>query len=146
MPTTTQQSPGISQCHCGALRRAARRMSQFYDGKLAPTGLRSTQYSILALLHHVGEVPINELARRMDLDRTTAGKNLRPLERDGLIAIAPSATDARSRVIALTAKGTAQLMTAVPLWREAQQQFEKSNGLDTVATLRGTLAKLRIGA
>jgi DNA-binding MarR family transcriptional regulator len=146
MSTATEQTLGIGKCHCGALRRAARRMSQFYDGKLAPVGLRSTQFSILALLHQLEDVSVNELARHIGLDRTTAGKNLRPLERDGLIAIGPSATDGRSRVIALTPKGAARLLAAAPLWREAQRQFEASNGPDTVAALRETLAKLSIGA
>src|SRR5215468_1808317 len=63
------------QCNCMALRRASRRITNFYDGKLAPTGLRVTQYAILALLGEHGSVSVNSLARHLDLDRTTMGKN-----------------------------------------------------------------------
>jgi DNA-binding MarR family transcriptional regulator len=137
---------GVALCHCAALRRAARRISQFYDDKLAPTGLRIGQYGILATLHQSGEVSVNELAGLMELDRTTMGKNLRPLERDGLIAVGPSASDGRTRAIKLTAEGTAALKAGAPLWREAQKAFEASNGAEASAALRDALAGLKIGA
>ena len=137
---------GVGLCHCAALRRASRRISQFYDDKLAPTGLRVSQYGILAMLHEYRDLSVNELARHMALDRTTMGKNLRPLQRDGLIRVAPSASDGRSRAIALTAEGFAALRAAAPLWREAQREFEESNGQEETTALRATLAGLRIGA
>jgi DNA-binding MarR family transcriptional regulator len=136
----------MDRCHCAALRRAARRISQFYDEKLAPTGLRASQYGILVAIRDKGELSVNELAARLELDRTTTGKNLRPLERASYVRVAPSATDGRSRRITLTAKGLARLKSAAPLWREAQSEFEESNGLERAVALRGTLASLRIGA
>jgi DNA-binding MarR family transcriptional regulator len=137
---------GMDRCHCAALRRAARRISQFYDEKLAPTGLRASQYGILVAIRDKGELSVNELAARLELDRTTTGKNLRPLERASYVHVAPSAKDGRSRRITLTAKGLARLKSAAPLWREAQSEFEESNGLERAVALRGTLASLRIGA
>ena len=68
----------FEQCNCMALRRASRRITNFYDSKLAPTGLRVTQYAILALLREHGGVSVNSLARYLDLDRTTMGK-VRPI-------------------------------------------------------------------
>ena len=99
----------IEDCHCMSLRKAARRISNFYDARLAPAGLRATQYSILAVLHRLGGVSINDLAHRLDLDRTTAGKNMRPLTLAGLIKVAPSPTDGRSRIVELTPYGLATL-------------------------------------
>ena len=136
----------MDRCHCATLRKAARRLSQFYDEKLAPTGLRSSQYGILVAIRDSGELSVNELARRLELDRTTTGKNLRPLERAQYVRVAPSTTDGRSRSITLTAEGLAALKAAAPLWREAQSEFEESNGPERAATLRATLANLRIGA
>ena len=95
----------LERCNCMALRKAARRVSNFYDSVLAPSGLRTTQYSILALLSEVGEVSINDLARHLDLDRTTTGKNLRPLRVARLVKIAPSPDDGRSRLVTLTEGG-----------------------------------------
>ncbi len=136
---------GMDRCHCAALRRAARRISQFYDEKLAPTGLRASQYGILVAIRHSGELSVNELARRLELDRTTTGKNLQPLERAKYVRVALSATDGRSRKITLTARGLAVLEAAGPLWREAQSEFEERNGPEQALALRTTLANLRIG-
>ena len=135
---------GVKDCNCGAMRKAMRRMSSFYDAQLAPSGLRATQFAILATLNEMGEVSINKMAEQMALDRTTAGKNLRPLEKAGLIKVAPSASDGRMRVITLSREGHNALKKAVPLWRAAQKSFEKWNGAENAAALRATLQGLRL--
>jgi DNA-binding MarR family transcriptional regulator len=132
-------------CNCMALRRAARGISNFYDGELAPSGLRATQFAILTLLQRAGEASVNAIAGRLALDRTTAGKNLRPLEQAGLIAVAPSQQDGRRRVVRLTTAGASALKIATPLWRRAQNAFETSNGSANIAALRQTLQALQFG-
>ena len=74
-------------CNSLALRQAARHVTQFYDQFLAPSGLRSTQYSILARLQRRGPMTINALAAALVMDRTTLSRNILPLQRDGLIAV-----------------------------------------------------------
>jgi DNA-binding MarR family transcriptional regulator len=128
----------LELCNCWALRRAARQITQFYEAKLAPSGVRISQYGILSLLAGHKELAVNELAALMELDRTTTGKNLRPLERAGLVKIAPSATDGRSRKVRLTAKGV-----SAPLWRDAQREFEAANGREVARTMRATLAQMK---
>ncbi len=142
--STRSRTSALERCNCMALRRAARRISRFYDNALAPAGLRATQYSILALLQALEEVSINELAGRLELDRTTTGKNLRPLALAGLIRIAPSIADGRSRTVTLTAKGRAVLRTAVPLWRRAQAAFEAKHGSKVARELRRTLSSVAL--
>ena len=127
-----------------ALRRAARRISEMYDEALSTTGLRATQFAILATLSASDGMSVNELADQLDLDRTTTGKNLRPLERDGLVAVAVSPTDRRSRVIALTASGWKRVGEAFPLWAQAQLHFEAANGRRKARNLREELGELRI--
>jgi DNA-binding MarR family transcriptional regulator len=134
---------GIDGCNCMALRRASRRISQMYDEALGASGLRAAQFAILAMLHAADGLNVNELAERMDLDRTTMGKNLRPLERDGLVAVTVSSKDRRSRIVALTAAGQATLSTALPLWVGVQERFERENGRRRSRELRETLAELR---
>jgi DNA-binding MarR family transcriptional regulator len=126
-------------CNCLALRQAARLASQFYDQHLAPSGLRTTQFSILAKLKRVGPTTINALAAELVVDRTTLGRNILPLERDGLIRIEPSATDARSKELHLTRSGAARLRQASPGWAEAQKRFEAAYGEDRAAQLRSLL-------
>jgi DNA-binding MarR family transcriptional regulator len=81
---------GDKECNCFAVRSAARQVTQFYDQFLAPVGLRTTQFSILVRLKRVGSLTINALANEMVTDRTTLGRNILPLERDGLIRIEPA--------------------------------------------------------
>jgi len=133
----------LELCNCFALRRAARQISQFYDAKLASSGVRISQYGILSLLAGHKELAVNELAALMELDRTTTGKNLRPLERAGWVKIAPSATDGRSRKVRLTAKGISAQRAAAPLWRDAQREFEAANGREVARTMRATLAQMK---
>jgi DNA-binding MarR family transcriptional regulator len=135
---------GIDQCHATTLRKASRRVSQFYDHKLLPFGIRATQFAILATLSELPGLAINQLADHLDLDKTTTGKNLRPLEKAGLVNVVTSERDGRSRTISLTAEGLATLEGAMPLWREAQAQFEQLNGSETAATLRARLNELRV--
>ena len=129
-----------------ALRRAARTVSNYYDAVLSPSGVRATQYSILALLSDAGALSINDLASRLDLDRTTTGKNLRPLTTARLVKITRSSADGRSRVAELTDRGAATLRRARPLWRKAQAQFERANGKGLARDLRGILWSLKVQA
>jgi len=138
-----KQNPivAVSACNCLALRQAARHVSQIYDGHLASEGLRGTQYSILNSLDRLGPLAINELAKAMVMDRTTLGRALRPLERDGLLAIG-AGEDARTRSIRLTPAGKAKLAAAAVKWREAQAEFETAFGSDESAQLRAVLRRV----
>lgn len=134
----------IDQCNCFTVRKAARRISRLYDDLLQPTGLRITQFLILAALAKVPKASVNELAERLDLERTAMGKTLGPLERDGLIRIEPSSADGRIRVVKLTSKGNRVFQDAIPLWRQAQQQLAESNGTRWMAALRSSLSEIKV--
>ena len=135
----------IDACNCNAVRRASRQISRFYDAHLEPTGLRITQFLILATLNEVGNAAVNALAERLDVERTAMGKMLGFLERDGLLKIRPSPTDGRSRLVELTEQGRRLHAEASPLWREAQRQFEQLNGARHVTELRQGLRKMVVG-
>src|SRR5258708_21692209 len=95
-------------CTCGSLRKASRRISQFYDTALAPVGIKSTQYSILSEVDRgsrEGPVTMCELATAMVMDRSTLGHNLKPLERDDLVVLKLSADDRRKLYLDITSKG-----------------------------------------
>ena len=132
----------LTPCNCLALRQAARHVTQYYDQCLAPTGLRATQFSILAKLKWLGPVTINALARELVMDRTTLGRTMLPLERDGLISIEDGKLDRRSKELHLTKAGADRLRAAGKLWREAQAQFEASFGGARAAQLRNELSAL----
>lgn len=137
MPAETDTR--VEPCNCLALRQAARHVSQIYDQYLAPTGLRTTQFSILAKLKQLGPLTINELARELVMDRTTLGRTMLPLERDGLILIEDSVADRRSKNLRLTKEGIERLRAAAKPWREAQAHFEHEVGATRAAALRSEL-------
>jgi DNA-binding MarR family transcriptional regulator len=129
-------------CTCGSLRKASRRISQFYDTALAPAGLKSTQFSILSEVERgsiAGPVTMCELATAMVMDRSTLGHNLRPLERDDLVVLRQARHDRRKRYVELTAKGKSLLPRARQLWRRAEDRFERVFGKDPAAELRAVL-------
>jgi DNA-binding MarR family transcriptional regulator len=130
---------GPQLCNCLALRQAARLVTQLYDRHLAPAGLRGTQFSVLATLRHLGPMTINRLAEEMVMDRTTLGRNILPLERDGLIAIKQGATDKRRKELDITQAGADRLRRAAKLWANAQAQFEARFGVERAAKLRSEL-------
>lgn len=134
-----ETASSITQCNCNALRKAARRITKHYDRCLEPSGLRATQYIILALLAERPELMVSELAEALDLDRTTAGKNIRPLERNGLVDVTSDELDGRSRKVSLTVAGRTALGVAMPLWKSAQKEFETGLGKDRTSNLRQTL-------
>jgi DNA-binding MarR family transcriptional regulator len=133
----------IDDCNCFTVRKVARQLSRFYDAFLQPTGLRITQFLILAVLAKVEGASVNGLAERLDLERTAMGKTLGPLERDGLIRIKPSSTDGRSRVVTLTSKGNRVFQDALPRWKQAQHQLAELNGTQWINALRSKLSGIR---
>jgi DNA-binding MarR family transcriptional regulator len=139
------QPIGIDQCNCFTVRKAARRISRFYDGHLQSTGLRVTQFLILAALNQQRSAPVNGLAERLDTERTAMGKMVGFLERDGFVRIKPSPTDGRSRIVELTPTGKDLFERADPLWREAQRQFNEMNGTENVGMLRRSLSEMKVG-
>ena len=140
MPVETLPRP--EDCNCFAVRSAARHVSQFYDQFLAPIGLRTTQFSILAKLKRRGPLTINALANDMVMDRTTLGRNILPLERDGLIRIEPIASDRRAKELHLTNTGEKRLQAALKAWSQAQAQFETTFGTKRAAELRELLCSV----
>jgi len=112
-----------------------------YDAALAPAGLKVTQFSILSEVDLRADDPptMRELADVMVMDRSTLGQNLRPLERDRLVAWEPSDADRRRKLVVLTVKGRAKQMQALSLWRAVQERFERTVGKAEAARLRGVL-------
>ncbi len=126
-------------CACLNLRKASRATTQFYDKVLHPSGLRVTQFAILATIVRADAITISKLAGRMVMDRTTLTRNLRPLQQQNLISLNPG-TDHRTRLIRIQPAGEAALEKALPLWQTAQQRFVKGLGIEPFHQLLGRLS------
>ena len=127
-------------CLCTSLRQAALAATQIYDEALQPSGLKITMFRLLRRISKAGQPTISELARIVDLDRSTLGRNLRVLERAGHVKL-DGGQDERSKIVSLTAKGTANLEKALPLWAKAQRTMQARLG-DEKAAVYGILSKL----
>jgi DNA-binding MarR family transcriptional regulator len=136
---TSAAETKMQLCNCFALRAAARHVTQLYDQLLAPSGLRTTQFAMLARLQRQGPLTINALAKAMVMDRTTLGRNMLPLARDGLLRIAPTAADRRAKELHLTSAGERRLEAARRGWVRAQERFETVFGAERATDLRALL-------
>jgi len=126
-------------CNCFVVRSAARHVTQLYDQLLAPVDLHVTQFSILTKLKRLGPMTINALAKEMLMDRTTLGRNVLPLEREGLIEIEASDVDRRAKNLHITKTGDKRLEAARAAWAQAQARFETRFGAKRAADFRAML-------
>ena len=124
-------------CTGARLRRLTRRVTAFYEHHMRESGLKLSQYSLLAQLSEVPQ-SLTALADRMEIDRTTLTRSLQPLLEQNLVGES-SGTDARQRLFVLTADGLRQRTAARTQWRQAQVALEEQLGRDFVANLHTQL-------
>lgn len=120
------------------LRQLTRRVSQHYDRAVAASGLKTTQYSLLSQIEHLGPVRPSDLAAAMAMEASTLTRNLQPLVANGWAEIGPGA-DGRSRLVAVTARGRAKRLEAQREWKRAQLALNERLGVGRVAELHALL-------
>lgn len=128
-------------CACSTVRLASRAITNFYDGVLAPSGLRSTQFIVLVGVFRGFGTTLTGLGRVLGVDRTTLSRNLRPLRRRGFVT-ATRAADRRGRTLQTTPRGERFLARTIPHWQEAQQRVVAAIGGDKWIALGGDLRDL----
>jgi DNA-binding MarR family transcriptional regulator len=141
------KSPPVAPTECTAacMRRITRRMTAFYEPYLAPAGVSLSQYSLLSNLGEVAQSQ-TELANRLEMDRTTLTRNLKPLLAKRWVAMV-AGDDARQRLFRLTPSGRKLRDAAHDRWKVAQNALETTLGAGLVANLHHeldqALAKLK---
>jgi len=129
-----------AKCLGLASRRAARALSRSFERHLRPHGLRLGQFSALTALILRGPSTVGALADFLGVERTTLTRNLHLIEAKRWITIQPG-SDARSRIVTITATGRRKVEAALPAWREAQQAATAAIGAAGVASLHRLAAK-----
>jgi DNA-binding MarR family transcriptional regulator len=114
---------------------ASRLVTRHYDRALAPAGLRTNDYSILARLDKEGPLSLGILAARLAMDRTTLSRETAPLIAAGLVQAQPDERDGRRRLLSLSDAGTARMREAHPLWAAAQASITEGFGAARTAGL-----------
>lgn len=103
-------------CLCLHTQRAARALARRFDEALRPVGLTNGQFSLLMSLNRPEPAGLGGVANLLAMDRTTLTAALKPLERRGLVIVAPDPKDRRARMLSLTNDGRAVLARALPIW------------------------------
>ncbi len=116
------------------LRQLSRVVTRHYDGYIAPTGLKNTQYSLLSHVLLLGPIRPSDLARHMRVDASTLTRNLQPLVAQGWLQLGPG-EDARSRLVECTDEGRAKRAEGQRAWKQAQLALNARLGAERVAAL-----------
>jgi DNA-binding MarR family transcriptional regulator len=114
-------------CVAFNLRRANRLVTQAFDDALRPSGLKITQFSLLTAAYLQKNQNLNKLARVMGMDRTTLSRNLRLMEKNGLVDL-EKGQDKREVRVCVTQLGLDKFRRAAPLWYRVQTFFTKGLG------------------
>ncbi len=148
MKKNAQNSNDLSACVCFNFRKTARAVTQLYDGIMKPSGLQGTQFSLIAVISALESSTINRLSEALVMDRTTLTRNLKVLEKQGLVRITPG-EDQRTRVVTISGKGSKRFNDALPLWEKAQShmvdRFGKKRWMDMMADLKKVVSMTRAG-
>jgi len=120
------------------LRQLMRRIARHYDAELARTGLKTTQYSLLTHVLHLGPLRPVDLAHAMGLTPSTLTRNLQPMLAAGWLEMAEG-PDARSRLVSITQAGRDKRSEAQRRWRAAQEGLNALLGIERVAALHALI-------
>ncbi len=142
MNTYEAASCMTADCLCFRARRTARAITRLYDDALRPLGLQATQLTLLNAIAmgmaRIGPTgaPMRLLADQLAMDLTTMSRNLRPLEKAGLIVVDRQEGDRRVRMVRLAPAGEVRLVEALPRWREAHAKVVTALGEEGAIRLR----------
>ena len=139
--TTGPNRGRLSPCVCNTLRMVSRVVTQLYDDCLRPSGLRVTQFSILATVARLGEASLKQLEDELAIDQTTLTRSLTLLERAGVLERG-SHPDGRIKAMRLTSKGRRAVEVARPLWAQAQGKVLRELGTKAWADAQRRLTRL----
>ncbi len=114
-------------CACANLRRAAHLATQIYDEALRPTGLRTTQFTLLQALNTAASISQKQLGELLGLDSTTLTRTLLRLRRKGWVRSQPG-MDRRELRLFLTANGQREFQRVLPYWESAQKHLRHALG------------------
>lgn len=104
--------------------------------------LDPTVFPLVALLGQVGPLRVSDLGIQLMLDKSTVSRQVDAAERAGLVERAVDTTDARARIVGLTATGRERL-AAVQAQRRADWERQLAGWTqDEVVALTRLLAKL----
>ncbi len=138
MATRTTKPGNPQGCTNFKLRQLTRLVSQHCEPFFSETGLKTTQYSLLSHIDHLGPLAPGQLAKHMGLDASTLSRNLQLLVSAGLVEQLPG-DDARSLRVQVTTAGRAKRAEMKADWKRAQLSVNATLGDERVQRLHALL-------
>src|SRR5579859_8024224 len=128
----------VENCTCFNIRRVSRVITQFFDAEVRRHGMRPTQTPILRALQAKTGWSMAELSEWLGMERTTLLRNLRPLQRDGLMRSKGGGQGSHVE-LEITEKGRTALAKMLPAWRSAQDKVVAILGPERWSAIIGDL-------
>ena len=140
LPQSGQTITPPSPCNNIELRRATRHIGRLFDDVVGPCGLRAAQLGLLFYVEAAGAPTMKTMAKAIVMDLSALGQTLKPLIRDGYVALVADDKDGRVKRVHLTDKGREKYRDGMELWRLAQERFEAVLGAVRAREMREALA------
>jgi DNA-binding MarR family transcriptional regulator len=128
----------MENCVCSNLRAVTRAVTQFFDTEVRQHGIRPTQTPILGALQAKDGWGMAELSEWLGMERTTLLRNLRPLQRDGLVRAKGGGRGGHVE-LEIAEKGRTVLAKLLPAWRHAQDKGVAIRGKERWSAIIGDL-------
>lgn len=129
-------------CLARRLKAIGRLVDQIYDGQIEQYGLTGGQFSLLSIILLLPDPSPVKISHYLHLEKSTLSRNLRVMERDGLIR---STKEGRGIFLEITEKGCEVYCRGIEGWRRAQALLTKklrSKGVKSVHDLANGLLNL----
>lgn len=124
------------ECLALRVRRLGRTVTRIFDEALRAHGLGTAQLNMLVAITRAGPVRPFELARLLDLEKSTVTRNLARMLAHGWVRKRPDPEGNAFRVEVQPA-GRALLERAFPAWEAAQERARRQVGEELATAVRG---------
>ena len=134
------------ECLAVRVRMLNRTITAIYDDALRPLGLTAGQLNILVVIARRGPISPGEVARRLNMEKSTASRNIERMRKNGWLTVA-AAKSGRQQQLTLPRQGKTLLKRSVPAWEEAQTRAKAVLGQRGAASIHsvGNAVWSRIG-
>ncbi len=135
-----------AECLAVRVRLINRTITAIYDDALRPLGLTAGQLNILVIIANRGPISPGEIARRLNMEKSTVSRNLARMRKNGWITVTAADSGHKQR-LTLNGRGKALLERSVPAWEGAQTRTRAvlgQRGADSIRSI-GNAVWSRIG-
>ena len=130
-----------AECPGFQARATARAVTRYFNVCFKPLGLTAEQFSLLVGIGAAEGTTLVDLADSAGVDATTLSRNVRNLERRGMVRAKGGRGRAGKR-LSLTKSGNQRMVDALPAWERAKEELARRLGDENVRSIRQGMAEL----